>query len=165
MTANRLPDRANHSGTKPFANYDEFAGLERWLSVLTWQVAALVEVQVLVGVPAVWMLMRVAVKGGPSAEPSDDARHRVRPSFYFGKMPGGPSAPAWMRGRCGSLDRVACRSGSSVYPRPRDVGRDHAGAEIDPGSAELDRDIPDRHRHVAIVEPIAAAPARAGSWP
>jgi hypothetical protein len=64
VTANRLPDRANHSGTKPFANYDEFAGLERRLSVLTWQVAALVEVQVLVGVPAVWMLMRVAVKGG-----------------------------------------------------------------------------------------------------
>jgi hypothetical protein len=30
--------------------------------------------------------------------------------------------------------------------------------QADPGPAELDRDIPDRHRHVAIVKPIAAAP-------
>jgi hypothetical protein len=47
------------------ANYDDkFSSIERRLSVLTWQVGALVAVQILAGAPAIWLLLKVASKVG-----------------------------------------------------------------------------------------------------
>jgi hypothetical protein len=47
------------------ANYDDrFSSVERRLSVMTWQIGALAAIQAIVGVPAVWLLLRVAAKVG-----------------------------------------------------------------------------------------------------
>jgi len=47
------------------ANYDDrFSSIERRLSVMTWQIGALAAIQAIVGVPAVWLLLRVAAKVG-----------------------------------------------------------------------------------------------------
>ncbi len=43
---------------------DRLSSIERRLSVNTWQVGALAAIQAIVGVPAVWLLLRVAAKVG-----------------------------------------------------------------------------------------------------
>lgn len=46
-------------------NYDDrFAGIERRLGILTWQVGTLATVLAAVGVPSVWLLLRIAAKVG-----------------------------------------------------------------------------------------------------
>lgn len=53
------------AAAEALASYDDrFSSIERRLTLLTWQIGTLVAVQAVVGIPAIWMLLRVAAKVG-----------------------------------------------------------------------------------------------------
>jgi hypothetical protein len=59
------PDEKARKAAEVLANYDDrFAGIERRLGILTWQVGTLATVLAAVGVPSVWLLLRIAAKVG-----------------------------------------------------------------------------------------------------
>ncbi len=64
LSAGAPEDKARRAA-EVLANYDDrFSRIERRLAVLTWQVGVLAAVQIAVGAPALWLLVRVAAKVG-----------------------------------------------------------------------------------------------------
>ena len=63
-SANADDEKARRAA-EVLANYDDrFGRIERRLAVLTWQVGVLAAAQAVVGLPAIWLLVRVAAKLG-----------------------------------------------------------------------------------------------------
>lgn len=55
------PDDKARKAAEVLANYDDrLAGIQRRLSIIAWQVGALA----VIGVPSVWLLLRIAAKVG-----------------------------------------------------------------------------------------------------
>jgi hypothetical protein len=59
------PDDKARKAAEVLANYDDrFSRIERKLGILTWQVGTLATVVAAVGVPSIWLLLRIAAKVG-----------------------------------------------------------------------------------------------------
>lgn len=58
-------DEKARRAAEVLASYDDrFSRIERKLAVMSWQIGALAAVQLAVGLPALWLLVRVAGKIG-----------------------------------------------------------------------------------------------------